>query len=46
VTHEDVTHAFVMVHVPSHAEIHRKMMLWHMQGNHLIEKCTTNKYRS
>jgi len=28
----------VMVHVPSHTEIPRKMMLWRMQGNHLIKR--------
>jgi len=28
----------VMVQVPSHAEIPRKMMLWRMQGNHLIKR--------
>jgi len=27
-----------MVHVPSHAEIPRKMMVWRMQGNHLIKR--------
>jgi len=27
-----------MVHVPSHAEIPRKMMVWGMQGNHLIKR--------
>jgi len=27
-----------MVHVPSHAEITRKMIVWRMQVNHLIKK--------
>jgi len=33
----------VMVHVPSHAEIRRKMMLWRMQGNHLIKRNAPQK---
>jgi len=29
-----------MVHVPSQAEIPRKMMVWRMQGNHLKKRNT------